>query len=104
MKYKVAIIGLGLGGEWAHAVVNCADTELVMVCDPAFGRNPRLAYDARLSCSAYVTKRESDLAFSPLKLMTSKALNAPRNSLNVCGVKFSPLRASVRRLTTPLVC
>jgi hypothetical protein len=70
----------------------------------AFGRNPRLAYDARLSCSAYVTKRESDLAFSPLKLMTSKALNAPRNSLNVCGVKFSPLRASVRRLTTPLIC
>jgi hypothetical protein len=51
-----------------------------------------------------VTKRESDLAFSPLKLMTSKALNAPRNSLNVCGVKFSPLRASVRRLTTPLIC
>jgi hypothetical protein len=67
----------------------------------AFGRNARLAYDARLSCSAYVTKRDNDLAFSPLKLMTSSALKAPRNSLNVDGVKFSPLRASVRRLTTP---
>lgn len=69
----------------------------------ALGRSARFAYDARLSCSAYVTKRDSDLAFSPLKLMISSALKAARNSLNVDGVKFSPLRASVRRLTTPVI-
>ena len=67
----------------------------------AFGRNPRLAYDARLSCNAYVTKRESDLAFSPLKLVNRRVLKASRNSLKVCGVNRSPFRASVRRLTTP---
>ena len=42
MKYKVAIVGLGLGGSWALAAVNCADTELVMVYDKNFDRNPRI--------------------------------------------------------------
>lgn len=44
----------------------------------AFGRSVRFAYEARLSCKAYVTNRDSDRAFSPLKLMCKRALNASR--------------------------
>lgn len=67
----------------------------------AFGRKVRFAYEARLSCKAYVTKRDNDRAFSPLKLMCRSALKASTNSGKVCGVKLSPFRASVKRFTTP---
>ena len=69
----------------------------------ALGRNVRFAYEARLSCSAYVTNRDRDRAFSPLKLICNKALNASRNRGKVCGVKDSPFKASVKRFTTPAI-
>lgn len=67
----------------------------------ALGRNVRFAYEARLSCRAYVTNNDKDRAFSPLKLMCRRALNASRKSGKICGVNVSPFKASVKRFTTP---
>ena len=42
MKYKVGVIGLGHGSEWARAVINNPDTELSAVCDRNYERNPQI--------------------------------------------------------------
>lgn len=41
-KYKVAVIGLRMGHEWAKAVFNNPKTELSMVYDKNFDRNERI--------------------------------------------------------------
>ena len=48
--YKVAVMGLGMGGDWAKAAVDLPDTELCMIYDPAYGRYNRIDtayYDSR---------------------------------------------------------
>lgn len=48
-----------------------------------------------------MTNNDRDRAFSPLKLICKSALNASKNNLKVSGLKLSPFKASVSRLTTP---
>ncbi|MBP5183345.1 MAG: Gfo/Idh/MocA family oxidoreductase [Lentisphaeria bacterium] len=42
MKYKVAVLGLRMGGEWAKAALALPNAELCMVYDPAYGKNERI--------------------------------------------------------------
>lgn len=41
-KFRVAVMGLGMGDAWAKAAVELPDTELCMVYDPAFGKYSRI--------------------------------------------------------------
>ena len=42
MKFKVAVMGLRMGGEWAKAALNLPNAELTMVYDPAYGISERI--------------------------------------------------------------
>ncbi|MBP5182299.1 MAG: hypothetical protein J6331_04650, partial [Lentisphaeria bacterium] len=39
---KVAVLGLGMGGEWAKAAWELPNAELCMVYDPAYGKYDRI--------------------------------------------------------------
>ncbi len=65
-KYRVAVMGLGMGGEWAKAAVELADTELCMIYDPAFGKYSRI--DAE-----YYTNKKIPLAATEDDIYSSDA-------------------------------
>ncbi|MBR2906079.1 MAG: Gfo/Idh/MocA family oxidoreductase, partial [Lentisphaeria bacterium] len=39
---KVAVMGLGMGGEWAKAAFELPNSELCMIYDPAYGKYDRI--------------------------------------------------------------
>ena len=60
-KYRVAVLGLGMGGEWAKAAVELPTTELCMVYDPAFGKYSRIDTNYYLSRNIPVAKTEDEI-------------------------------------------
>lgn len=60
-KYRVAVLGLRMGEEWAKAAVDLPGTELCMVYDPAFGKNPRIDVEYYRSKQIPVAEKEEDI-------------------------------------------
>ena len=57
--YKVAVMGLGMGGDRAKAAVDLPNTELCMIYDPAYGKYSRID-------TAYYNSRNIPLAQNPV--------------------------------------
>jgi len=60
-KHRIAVIGLGMGGEWAKAAVDLPETELCMVYDPAFGKYSRIDVEFYRSRQIPVAKSEEEI-------------------------------------------
>lgn len=60
-KYRVAVLGLAMGGEWAQAAVDLPNTELCMVYDPAFGKYSRIDTEYYLSRNIPVAQTEDEI-------------------------------------------
>ena len=60
-KYRVAVMGLGMGDAWAKAAVELEDTELCMVYDPAFGKYSRIDTEYYQSRRIPLAKTEEEI-------------------------------------------
>ena len=60
-KLRVAVLGLGMGGEWAKAAVDLPNTELCMIYDPAFGKYSRIDTEYYLSRNIPLAKNEEEI-------------------------------------------
>ena len=58
---KVAVLGLGMGHDWAKAAYELPDAELVMVYDPAFGKYSRIDTQWYLSRNIRLAANEDEI-------------------------------------------
>jgi len=58
---KVAVLGLGMGHDWAKAAYELPDAELVMVYDPAFGKYSRIDTQWYLSRNIRLAASEEEI-------------------------------------------
>ena len=58
---KVAVLGLGMGHEWAKAAWELPNAELVMAYDPSFGQYKRIDTQWYLSNKIPVAKTEDEI-------------------------------------------
>ena len=61
---KIAVLGLGMGQEWAKAAWELPNAELVMVYDPSFGQYKRIDTEWYLANKIPVAKSEDEIYHS----------------------------------------
>ena len=123
--YKVAVMGLGMGGDWAKAAVDLPNTELCMIYDPAYGQYSRIDtayYNAR---NIPLAKTEEDIYNSDADIVvvaspdhlhadqSVKALMAGKHvacekplapTLDDCRKIIAAVRQSGKKFMTGQVC
>ena len=60
-KFRVAVLGLGMGEAWAKAAMELPNTELSMVYDPAFGVYERVKTEIYIDNKIPLAKSEDEL-------------------------------------------
>lgn len=128
-KYKVAVLGLRMGGAWAKAAYDLPGAELTMVYDPAFEENnaidiycPRSLYhspEIRIAASEdeiYSSDADIVVVASPDHFHTEqavKALDAGKHvvcekplapTVNDCRKIIAAVKRSQRQFMTGQVC
>lgn len=107
-KYRVAVLGLGMGDAWAKAAAELPDTELGMVYDPAFGKYSRIDTEyyknrkIRLAESEeeiYASDADIVVVASPDQFHTDQSIRALTAGKHVaCEKPLAPTVADCRKI------
>ena len=68
-KFKVAVLGLGMGEAWAKAAYDLPNTELALVYDPAFGVYDRVQTQYYLERNIPLAKSEEEVYASDVDII-----------------------------------
>ncbi|MBQ7401654.1 MAG: Gfo/Idh/MocA family oxidoreductase, partial [Lentisphaeria bacterium] len=68
-KFKVAVLGLGMGEAWAKAAYDLPNTELALVDDPAFGVYDRVQTQYYLERNIPLAKSEEEVYASDVDII-----------------------------------
>lgn len=123
--YKVAVMGLGMGGDWAKAAVDLPNTELSMIYDPAYGQYKRIDTEYYNARNIPLAKTEEEVYNSDADIIvvaspdhfhadqSVKALMAGKHvacekplapTLDDCRKIIAAVKASGKKFMTGQVC
>ena len=107
-KYRVAVMGLGMGDAWAKAAVELPDTELCLVYDPAFGKYSRIDTEyyeshniprAKTEEEVYASDADIVVVASPDQFHAEQSVRALKAGKHVaCEKPLAPTVADCRRI------
>ncbi|MDO9543389.1 MAG: Gfo/Idh/MocA family oxidoreductase [Kiritimatiellia bacterium] len=106
--YKTGVIALGMGGAWAKAAHSLENTELTMVYDPNFEKNPRIEKEFYKNNGAIIAESENEIykagldiivVASPDHFHVAQSVKALKSGAHVvCEKPLAPTVADCKKI------